>query len=390
MKNVLSQPMTLPVRLGLFSDQTPGRAESDNIRRQQRQSQSQRVNDFRQFRKAHNERITGNSGQTSKSKSWVEARMRDIPSGLYRSQTSLHTEVAMPDMKTLSDKREAQLVRTMRMLPRSLPGTTGHPVPYAFDMSDLPHIDHLRSLIVVMCGFSFFIAPFVYMPLGNIQATYGQKCFLFAELHIRVAEFPLHNSSNPEQTPALQIDHLKSRWGPDVVCDYTTFTAVSVAIFSVIIGWSALQIWPPIMSVGKGGALAVVYTVLSMASFAANFLSSRYIRFGFRATCNSLHMEHGGVATCHRFLYNLDIVPGVSGYTDNIYSLENVMVLVKAASWCLTGLAGFEILLSVYTFGVIWYYCYYDPMLVYEIPVLAVATPADSTGDTTSLGATPQ
>ncbi|KAH9514539.1 hypothetical protein Btru_025601 [Bulinus truncatus] len=82
-----------------------------------------------------------------------------------------------------------------------------------------------------------------------------------------------------------RFDSMNTIWGPQLYCDFTTYVPVSIAIFSVIIGWSTFTIWPAMLAMGKGGVLMILYVVMCIFSLAAATASALLQRFGYDNTC---------------------------------------------------------------------------------------------------------
>ncbi|CAL1536966.1 unnamed protein product, partial [Lymnaea stagnalis] len=103
------------------------------------------------------------------------------------------------------------------------------------------------------------------------------------------------------------FDAVSTEWGSQTLCDFTTFVPVSVAIFSVIIGWSTFTIWPAMMSMGKGGILMLLYLSISIVSLVVTTISNLLLRDGYSATCLSLGDQQTALGISCRHLNNRDV-----------------------------------------------------------------------------------
>ncbi|KAI8788119.1 hypothetical protein BgiBS90_010787 [Biomphalaria glabrata] len=233
---------------------------------------------------------------------------------------------------------------------------------HSFDMNDLPHMSNMRYILLFFCFLAFFVAPVIYMPLGTIQSAFYHKCFLFTEIKIMNSKVLLRDDVT-NNTFFPTFDSLNTQWGPQIFCDFTTFVPVSVAIFSVIIGWSTFTIWPAMLSMGKGGVLMMVYVSMCIISLVAISTACTLLKVGYENTCSrSLSIQLGSYTVSCEGLETITI----SELSNKalVQDIHRSMRIAQLGAWCLVCLSSAKVLVSLYTFLIIWFHFHYAPFFM--------------------------
>ncbi|KAK6998014.1 hypothetical protein BgiMline_007450 [Biomphalaria glabrata] len=229
----------------------------------------------------------------------------------------------------------------------------------SLDMNDFAPMRTLRNILLVTCFLSFLVAPLTYMPLGIIQAAYNEQCFLYTRINFTFKEETSNSTSAVCKT--ITFEAVSTEWGPQFYCDCTTYVPVSIAIVSVIIGWSTLTVWPLMLSVGNGSLLMLSYLSVAVVCLAVSTASALVQLDGYRETCTQLSLDanaEGRNLTCSE-LANFTFTELVQARTLVAKDVNFAMELAQIGVWCLVALSSCKVLISTYSLYLTWFHAHF-------------------------------
>ncbi|KAH9514540.1 hypothetical protein Btru_025603 [Bulinus truncatus] len=241
--------------------------------------------------------------------------------------------------------------------------------PDSVDMSDFPPMRIIRNILQVICFLSFFCAPLIYMPLVTIQVIMtmltDRESIDLRGFQLPKPPFtppfskaPLCSTNSYPIMGSKRFEAVGTEWGPKFYCDFTTYVPVSIAIFSVFVGWSTFTIWPEMLSLGKGSVLMLIYMSFSVASLGAAVTAARIQDDGYAVTCKQLALDTGadGVNTSCAELKHIKFSELEQSRSLIASDVDAYMRLAQFGAWCLVGLAGTKVIISIYTLILTWFH----------------------------------
>ncbi|GFO27963.1 histone-lysine N-methyltransferase SETMAR [Plakobranchus ocellatus] len=203
-----------------------------------------------------------------------------------------------------------------------------------YDMNELPYMSQSRTLLLVICVIMFFGAACVYMPLGYIQLRQSNSFHTGGVGDSKIVYFPCSSK--------LFGLHQTGHWAQNVSAE-----------FKLSYGDCSRN------SIRKGGVLMLVYAFFFTICLGLTIACTALITLGYQNTCQHLR----------GLLLSPDIACGKLNsrhvrFKDDdegviVKDIDKSVQLAKVASGGLVAMSALQIIITLSTFGMIWYYFHY-------------------------------